>query len=140
MPAPSHPVAVIGGGPAGMAAAARLAKAGHPVELFEREAALGGRWRAVDEPGVGLVDRVPSVLAFPAPWRDLFRKSGRPLEAELARSGHALVPAPPTRYRFADGSELVLPTERGAQYTALTAAYGETAARRWRDLLDRLDD
>jgi UDP-galactopyranose mutase len=140
MPAPSHPVAVIGGGPAGMAAAARLAKAGHPVELFEREAALGGRWRAVDEPGVGLVDRVPAVLAFPAPWRDLFRKSGRPLEAELARSGHALVPAPPARYRFADGSELVLPTERGAQYTALTAAYGETAARRWRDLLDRLDD
>jgi UDP-galactopyranose mutase len=123
-----------------MAAAARLAKAGHPVELFEREAALGGGWRAVEEPGVGLVDRAPAVLAFPAPWRDLFRKSGRPLEAELARSGHELVPAPPARYCFADGSELVLPTERGAQYAALTAAYGETAAQRWRDLLDTLDD
>jgi UDP-galactopyranose mutase len=139
MPAPSSPVAVIGGGPAGMAAAARLAKAGHRVELFEREAALGGSWRAVEEPGVGLVDGAPAVLAFPAPWRDLFRKSGRPLEAELARSGHALVPALPTRYRFADGSELVLPAERGAQYAALSAAYGEAAARRWRDLLDALD-
>jgi UDP-galactopyranose mutase len=123
-----------------MAVAARLAKAGHAVELFEREAVLGGRWSAVEEPRVGLVDRAPAVLAFPAPWRDLFRKSGRPLEAELARSGHELVPAAPARYRFADGSELVLPTERGGQYAALSAAYGESAAQRWRDLLDTLDD
>lgn len=139
MPALQDPVAVIGGGLAGLAAAARLAKAGHPVQLFEREAGLGGSWRAVEQPGVGLVDRAPAVLTFPAPWRDLFRKSGRPLEAELARSGHALVPAADTTYRFEDGSELSLPTERGAQYQALTAAYGESAARRWRDLLDQLD-
>ena len=138
-PDPSPPVVVVGGGLAGMAAAARLAKAGHRVELFEREAALGGSWRATAEPGVGLVDRAPAVLGFPAPWRDLFRKSGRALEAELARSGHELVPAAPVRYRFADGSELVLPTERGAQYAALRTAYGSAAADRWRDLLDALD-
>src|SRR3954468_11050694 len=139
MPALQDPVAVIGGGLAGLAAAARLAKAGHPVQLFEREAGLGGSWRAVEQPGMGLVDRAPSVLTFPAPWRDLFRKSGRPLEAELARSGHKLVPAADSSYRFEDGSELSLPTERGAQYQVLTAAYGESAARRWRDLLDQLD-
>ena len=140
MSQPSGPVVVVGGGPAGMAAAARLAKAGHAVRLFERDDALGGRWRARVEPGVGLVDAVPAVLPFPAPWRDLFRKSGRPLEAELARTGHALVPAAPTRYRFADGTELVLPAERGGQYAALVAAYGPAAAGRWRDLLDTLDD
>jgi phytoene dehydrogenase-like protein len=140
MPAPSHPVVVVGGGLAGMAAAARLAKAGRPVRLFEREAALGGGWRALQQPGVGLVDGAPAVLAFPAPWRDLFRKSGRPLEAELARSGHELVPAAPVRYQFADGSELTLPTDRGAQYATLSAAYGEDAAARWRDLLDALDN
>ena len=140
MSSPADPVIVVGGGAAGMAVAARLAKAGHPVELHERESGLGGRWRAHEEPGVGLVDAAPGVLGFPAPWRDLFRKSGRPLEAELARSGHELAPAGPVHYRFADGSTLDLPTERGEQHAALTAAYGEAVAVRWRDLVDGLDE
>jgi len=38
-------VAVIGGGPAGMAAAQQLARAGHGVELFEREDRVGGLLR-----------------------------------------------------------------------------------------------
>ncbi|WP_375423126.1 phytoene desaturase family protein [uncultured Friedmanniella sp.] len=140
MPRPSDPVVVVGGGLAGMAAAARLAKAGHPVQLFERQHTLGGHWQAFDLPGVGLVDAAPGVFAFPAPWRDLFRKSGRPLEAELARSGHALVPAEPVRHTFADGSTLDLPTERGQQYAVLSQAYGPGVAARWRDLLDGLDE
>ena len=140
MPAPSDPVVVVGGGLAGLAAAARLAKVGHPVELYEHSAVLGGRWAATDLPGVGPVDAAPGVLAFPAPWRDLFRKSGRPLEAELSRSGHALVPAPPVRYHFADGTVLTLPTERGAQHATLRAAFGSRPAERWRDLLDELDE
>ncbi|MDF7680217.1 putative selenate reductase subunit YgfK [Enterobacteriaceae bacterium ESL0689] len=37
-----HPVAVIGAGPAGLAAGYFLARAGHPVTLFEREANAGG--------------------------------------------------------------------------------------------------
>jgi putative selenate reductase len=36
-----HPVAVIGAGPAGLAAGYFLARAGHPVTLFEREANAG---------------------------------------------------------------------------------------------------
>jgi UDP-galactopyranose mutase len=139
MPAAADPVVVVGGGPAGLAAAARLAKAGHAVVLYERSPALGGRWAASDLPGVGLVDAAPGVLPFPAPWRDLFRKSGRPLEAELARSGHALVPAPPVRYHFADGTLLTLPTERGGQHAVLASTFGRPAADRWRDLLDELD-
>jgi len=140
MPTLEDPVVVVGGGLAGMAAAARLAKAGHSVQLFERGPALGGNWQAVRQAGVGLVDAAPAILPFPAPWRDLFRKSGRPLEAELARSGHALVPAAPVRHRFADGSELTLPTDRGAQHAVLTEAYGPAVAADWRDLLDALDD
>ena len=139
MPAPSDPVVVVGGGLAGLAAAARLAKAGHPVELYERSDTLGGRWAANDLPGIGPVDAAPGILTFPAPWRDLFRKSGRPLEAELSRSGHALVPASPVRYRFADGTVLTLPTDRGAQHATLRAAFGVGPADRWRDLLDELD-
>lgn len=124
-------VIVIGGSLAGMAAAARLAKAGHTVRLLERRTSLGGR--------LGPDEAMPAVLGFPAPWRDLFTKSGRPLEAELTRAGLALVPAPPTRHVFADQTELILPTERGAQTSNLTRAYGPRAALRWRDLLDELD-
>ncbi|WP_438834471.1 putative selenate reductase subunit YgfK [Aeromonas oralensis] len=37
-----HPVAVIGAGPAGLSAGYFLARAGHPVTVFEREADAGG--------------------------------------------------------------------------------------------------
>jgi len=134
------PVAVIGGGLTGMAAAARLAKVGHRVELYEKAAALGGAWAPHQLLDGVLVDDAPAVFSFPAPWRDLFRKSGRPLEAELARLGYALVPADPPRLIFADGFELILPTDRGEQYVTMRLAYGSGVAGRWRDLLDRLDD
>lgn len=135
----SAPVIVVGGGLAGMAAAARLAKSGYGVELHERSDRLGGRWAASALPSGPAVDAAPAVLGFPAPWRDLFRKSGRPLEAELARQGYALVPAEPAMVVFADGAELVWPADRGAQHAALTAAYGVAVAERWRGLVDRLD-
>lgn len=131
---------VVGGSLAGMAAAARLAKAGRPVRLLERTDGLGGRWAAepwAEDPTVP-VGALPGVLTFPAPWRDLFKKSGRALEPELTRAGLAMVPGPPAVHRFPDGSELVLPAERAAQHEALRHVVGETAARRWRDLVDHL--
>lgn len=133
---------VVGGSLAGMAAAARLAKAGHRVRLLEGGDRLGGRWAPVagDElPGL-VLDAVPGVLTFPAPWRDLFKKSGRALDAELARAGLSMVPGPPAVHRFSDGTELVLPAERAAQHAALTGAYGPAVAARWRDLVDHLLD
>ena len=129
---------VVGGGLAGMAAAARLAKAGHPVELYEKSDRLGARW-APYHLGSVTVDDAPAVLGFPAPWRDLFRKSGRPLEAELSRAGYRLEPADPTTIVFSDGAELGWASDRGEQLSALTAAYGRPVAERWRDLVDQLD-
>ncbi len=149
MPTAGGLVAVVGGGLAGLAAAARLAKMGHRVRLHEASDALGGRWAPyvlADSPGSDApagsvrVDDAPGALAFPAPWRDLVLKSGRPLEAELARSGHALVPAPPVTYAFADGSTLVLPSDRAGQHDALLAAYGPGPAARWQHLVDSLGD
>jgi phytoene dehydrogenase-like protein len=134
------PIAVVGGGLAGMAAAARLAKLGHAVDLYERTGVLGGSWAPYELVAGVLVDNAPAVLGFPAPWRDLFRKSGRPLEAELARSGHALAPAEVPQLRFADGATLMLSSDRGEQHAALIRAYGPAVAGRWRDLLDRLDE
>ena len=83
------PVIVIGGSLAGLAAAARLAKAGHAVELYERSDELGGTWAPYQLQSGVTVDNAPAIIGFPAPWRDLFRKSGRPLEAELGRMGYA---------------------------------------------------
>lgn len=119
-----------GGTLAGMAAAARLAKLGHQVRLDRAGLDLGGHW-ATD---------LPPVVALPATWKDLFKKSGRAFDAELARAGLSLSEAPPTIHRFADGSELELPTERGRQFAILGRRYGQRTAERWRDLLDRLDD
>ena len=68
------------------------------------------------------------MLGFPAPWRDLFRKSGRPLEAELARLGYELAPAGPAVVVFADGTELTWPADRAGQLDTLTTAYGRTVA------------
>jgi phytoene dehydrogenase-like protein len=133
------PVVVIGGGLAGLAAAARLAKTGHQVELYERSEVLGGTWAPYRLASGVKVDDAPAIIGFPAPWRDLFRKSGRSLEAELARMGYALEPAQPATMVFADGAELILPTDRGGQYATLAAAYGSSLAERWRVLLDRLD-
>ena len=134
------PVIVIGGGLAGLAAAARVAKAGHLVELYERSDTLGGAWTPYRLLSGHLVDDAPPIIGFPAPWRDLFRKSGRPLEAELARMGYALLPAAPPNMIFADGAELTLPTDRGGQYTTLADAYGRQVAERWEQLLDRLGE
>ena len=54
-----HPVVVIGGGLAGLAAAARLAKIGHQVELYERSERLGGRWAPYQLPSGATVDDAP---------------------------------------------------------------------------------
>lgn len=135
-------VIVVGATPAGMAAAVRLAKAGHRVALFGEGRAMGGPWAArplTDDPGAPLVDDAPAVITLPAAWRDLFRKSGRPMDAELARAGWELAPGPPEVHRFPDGTELVLPTDRGEQYATLSSRFSAAAAAAWRDLVDDLD-
>lgn len=130
-------VVVVGASLAGLAASVRLAKVGHEVILVEASTTLGGRW--APEPRTAATP-LPPVLGFLAPWRDLFKKSGRPLDSELARAGLELVSAPPATHVFADGTRLTLPTDRGDQSRALTPAVGASAARRWQTLLDRLDD
>jgi phytoene dehydrogenase-like protein len=126
-------IVVVGGGLAGLAAAARLSRAGHPVVVLERSGTVGEGIEVASEPG-------GTVLTLPAAWRDLFRKSGRPLPAELGRAGLELVAAPPRAHRLADGSVLDLPTDRGAQWNSLATEWGEPTAIAWRDLLDELDE
>lgn len=125
---------------AGTATAARLARLGHDVTLVTDGEPLGGRWAPAPGPGGHTVDAMPQVICLPATWRDLFKKSGGHLQAELNRAGLDLVPAPPALHRFADGTELELPSERGAQLRAVEHAFGPDVAARWRRLIDGLDD
>lgn len=108
-------VVVIGGGLGGCASAARLAKLGHEVTLVERLDHLGGAIGFLEKDGYRW-DTGPTSTALPAVIRDLFRKSGRPLERELE-----LVPVDPIReHRFEDGSVLSMPSgSRSAQHDAI---------------------
>lgn len=130
-----------------MASAARLAKLGHEVTLVERLPRLGGAMGTVEKDGFTW-DAGPSATLLPAVVRDLFRKSGRPLERELD-----LVPQPIIRtHHFEDDTRVELPGgSRAAQITALDglrpglgdqwASYVEAFADDWeairRDHLER---
>ncbi|MGH3443776.1 MAG: phytoene desaturase family protein, partial [Nocardioidaceae bacterium] len=126
-------VVVVGGGFAGTASAARLAKLGHEVTVLERRDLLGGAVGLVEQDGF-CWDAGPSSITLPAVLRDLWRKTGRPLERELE-----LVPLDPIReHRFADGTVLAMPSGRGAQTEAIGAVLGERATRRWLDYVEGL--
>lgn len=125
---------------AGMAAAARLARLGHEVTLVTDGEPLGTRWASSPGPGGHLVDAMPQVIALPATWRDLFKKSGGHLQAELNRAGLEWAEAPAAEHLFPDGTTTPLPTERGAQARAVRHAFGDAAAGRWRRFTDGLDD
>jgi UDP-galactopyranose mutase len=117
-----------------MAAAARLAKLGHQVTLCEQGPALGGALGVVEDQGF-VWDAGPWSTTLPAVLRDLFRKSGRPLErvADLA------LVEPARTHRFADGTELALPTgSRADQLDAMTPVLGADAATQWAGFVDGL--
>ena len=124
-------VVVVGGGFGGTAAAARLAKQGHDVTLVERRDVLGGAVGFVERDGFRW-DAGPTSTALPAVVRDLFRKSGRPLDRELD-----LVPVDPMReHRFEDGSALAMPSgSRSAQLDAVDASLGAGLGERWVDFV-----
>ena len=110
-------VAVVGGGFGGLASAARLAKLGHRVTLLERSPRLGGALTSESADGFAW-DAGPTTTLLPAVLRDLFRKSGRPLEREVDLQPLDLV----REHRFEDGSRVALPGgSRAAQLTALEA-------------------
>jgi phytoene desaturase len=127
-------IAVIGAGMGALAAAARLAVAGHRVAVYERTETYGGAVRRFERDGFSF-DTGPGLLPLPAVWRDLFVKTGKePLEAcvELVQVD------PSARHVFADGSEVSLPNaSRAGVVSALEEALGAGAGQRWGDFLVR---
>jgi phytoene desaturase len=127
-------IAVIGAGMGALAAAARLAVAGHRVTVYERTETYGGAVRRFERDGFGF-DTGPGLLTLPAVWRDLFIKTGKePLEdrVELVQVD------PSSRHLFADGTQVSLPNaSRAGVVTALDEALGTGAGQRWGDFLVR---
>ncbi|MGW7047535.1 phytoene desaturase family protein [Streptomyces avermitilis] len=127
-------IAVIGAGMGAMAAAARLAVAGHRVAVYERAATYGGAVGRFARDGF-CFDTGPGLLPLPAVHRDLFVKTGKePLEAcvELVQVD------PSSRHVFADGTAASLPNaSRAGVVTALDEALGAGAGGRWGDFLVR---
>ncbi|MEK8142676.1 NAD(P)-binding protein [Streptomyces sp. M10(2022)] len=127
-------IAVIGAGTGAMAAAARLAVAGHRVTVYERSQTYGGSVGRYTHEGF-VFDTGPALLHLPAVYRDLFVKTGRePLEQRVT-----LTQVDPSgRHIFADGTAVSLPNaSRAGVVAALDGALGAGAGARWGDFLDR---
>src|SRR3954454_13920543 len=123
-------VVVVGGGFAGMSAAARLAKLRHHVTILESTQSLGGRLNGMTVGGRTWQLDLDTVT-LPGVFRDLFRKSGRPLEQVLD-----LTKTEGRRHVFKDKSVLDLPLgNRGDQHRAIVAAFGEDEWSPWIDTL-----
>ncbi len=137
---------VIGGGFGGLASAARLAKLGHKVTLVESSHTLGGASQRISQDGFTW-DAGPTSTLLPAVVRDLFRKTGRPLERELN-----LIPSAPRQHRFPDGSSVSIPSGSranqraainelssglGAEWVNYVAEYADQWELLRRDFLER---
>ena len=144
-PASGPLVAVVGGGLAGMAAAARLAKMGHRVRLHEASGPPGGlaAYALPARPRTArdlVVDDAPAVLDLPG-------AVARPVPQERptpgGRAGPRRVrarPPPQPRGTTPTAATLALPSDRGEQHEVLLRTYGPGPAARWQHLLDSLDD
>lgn len=121
-------IVVIGAGIAGLAAAIRLADFGHDVTLVERTDDVGGLARPLSSATSPVIDPAPSAFTLPAVLRDLFRKTGRPLERCVR-----LIPPPMSRaYVFSDGRTIGLPNaNRAGVIDELDRVLGAGSGRQW---------
>ncbi len=125
---------MVGAGLGGLAVAARLAKLGHVVTVLERRDVAGGAITRIEHEGFSW-DAGPTSTPLPAVLRDLFRKSGRPLE----QYADLVLQAPGRRHVFEDRTVVDLPTgSRASQITAIDAGLGEGTGASWAGFVDAL--
>lgn len=120
-------VVILGAGLAGLAAAARLADLRHDVTVLESSADVGGQIAGLTLERA-TVELGPSTFTMPAPLRELFRATGRPIEREVD-----LVPVEPSMHVvFGDGSRADIPNaSRAGTIRALDEALGPGAGAQW---------
>jgi phytoene desaturase len=113
-------IVVIGAGVGGLAAAVRLARAGHDVAVHERAATLGGKLGRYERDGF-LFDTGPSLLTLPQVFTDL----GLPIMAD------AVALDPVVRHVFPDGSVLDSSSDPDVFRSRIADAFGAAAAADW---------
>jgi len=128
-------IAVVGAGIGGLCTAARLAKAGHHVTIFESSSRTGGKCRT-EWIGRYAFDTGPSLLTLPAVYRDFFQRTGdvmgRVLEIEEVN--------PSFDYRFHDGKSVKFSNlSRKKTLAAISESLGEDAAREWDEVMLRAE-
>ena len=127
MSAAKERVAVIGAGMGGMCTAARLAKAGYEVTVFESSDRHGGKCRT-EWIGNYAFDTGPSLLTLPAVYRDFFQRTGD----VMGRVVELQPVSPSFDYRFADGSAVRFANlSRKETLAAIDKSFGDSAAQEW---------
>jgi len=119
----------------GLAAAIRLAAAGHEVQLFERSGVVGGKLGAREAGGFRW-ETGPSLLTLPAVFDELFGLAG----TSLARACRPVRLDVTCRYHFADGSSFATrddPASTRASVEALSPGSGP-AWDRWQRRAERV--
>ncbi len=128
-------IVVIGAGMGGMMSAARLAKAGHEVSLYEASDRVGGKLHT-EWIGKTAFDTGPSLLTLPAVYKDFFQRTGK----HLGLLCEIKAVDPSFDYRFADGTSVKFANlSRHQTLNNLRTAYGEPVARQWDQLMRRAE-
>ena len=119
-------IVVIGAGMGGLAAAARLARAGCAVTVVEAQDYPGGKMRTVDSP-VGPVDAGPTVMTMRHVFDALFEDCGETLSDHVTLHAEHLL----ARHFWPDGSTLDLFADAGRSAAAVGAFAGPAAERQF---------
>jgi phytoene desaturase len=128
-------VVVIGAGMGGMATAARLAKKGYRVQVFEASDRHGGKCRTEWINGYAF-DTGPSLLTLPAVYRDLFQRTGD----VLGRVVELKAVDPSFDYRFHDGTSVKFANlSRKKTLEAISDSYGADASKEWDQIMRRAE-
>jgi diapolycopene oxygenase len=134
-----EPVAVVGGGLGGLAAAAVLAARGYRVRLFDKNHWLGGKAAVLEQNGFRF-DMGPTILTVPEVLRRIYAEAGRNVAAEL----DLIRLDPQWRCFFDDGSVLDLVEDAARMAESLHGYTGDQAAGdgylRFLELSARLHD